>query len=141
MAELLNFSQSSDELLWVAEALDQGIVKEKAQHPVTSIIEAKNGRGYLIVADVNGTDVCDFAWKKSTPGKLLAAIIEDPSKADDNQIMLTMQSAVKCACLTAKAVKNTKWFKTLEADTVKITCAPATVGNVRKLTGEIKEAS
>lgn len=139
MSELLNFESSTDELLWVAEALDKGLVKEGDKHPVSAIVEARNGRGFLINVFVGGQDICDFAWKKSKPGKLLAELFLDPDKAKNNRIMLTMQSSVKCAQLSSEKAEGLEWYKQVDDDINKLFPTQVRAGKSPVITNGTKE--
>ena len=105
----LNFEDSSDEILWMADALQEGYVEPKTSIEVVQVLATKNGRGFLVKCLHNGLEICDYAWAKSTVGKVLKSLCENPREGDDQVILCRCQAAVKNAVLSVISQAGTAW--------------------------------
>lgn len=105
----LNFSSSSDDIVWVADAIEQKLVPLKALIDVTHVTATNNGRGYVIHGEDKGIEICDYIWAKSGAGKLMTRIFADPSLADDCFMVMVAQLTVKnCQLISGEAAGN-RW--------------------------------
>lgn len=106
----LNFDSDSNDILWTAEALSQGVVSPGEMMPVVSIIEATNKMGYLIICESNNREITDYVWAKSNIGKHLAVLLASPSEGNDTAILCKAQDKVKNAVLKTTEKKGSFWL-------------------------------
>ena len=121
----LNFSSSSDDITWVADALEQNLIPHKALIDVTHITSTNSGRGYVIHGEEKGKEICDFIWAKSGAGKLMTRIFAQPSLADDCFMTIVAQQAVKNCELLSGESKGTRWrLETIDGKQTLRCCLP-----------------
>jgi len=112
---LLNFESSTDEIVWVSDALLLGWVEADQLLDVVEVVQTKSGKGYLITCEKDGYTIGDFTWKNSKAGKMFTALITNPSLGDGNKIQLKMQAAISSAVLQSVEDDSTIWL-TFEED-------------------------
>lgn len=107
---LFESNEGSDDFLWVAEALAQGVISHGQMLTVASIVKTSSGNGYILRCELDdGSDVYDFAYKKSKPGKTLSAMFDDPEVADGWQIQVKAQDKKRCAVCDSVATEGLVW--------------------------------
>lgn len=117
---LFEQDSESNEFLWTAEALEQGLVTPGQMMEVTCITATASGNGYILKCEAsNGVEVYDFAYKKSKPGKTLTAMINDPEVADGWQIQVKAQDKKRCAVCDSVATEGLTWMlgETIDGNT------------------------
>ncbi|HEY9659905.1 MAG TPA: hypothetical protein V6C65_15725 [Allocoleopsis sp.] len=105
----LNFDSSADDILWTAEALHQGIVKDGEMMPVDQIIRTANGMGFIITCQANKCTITDYVWGKSKIGVHLNALLENPSEGANTSIQCKAQDKIKNAVLKTVEVNGASW--------------------------------
>lgn len=107
---LLPIQESHDEdFTWMSEAIEQGLVKEGEWLIVQSIHETQSGNGFVFSVDTPNGFVYDFAYRKSSVGKVLASVFDDPTMADDNQFEVKAQKALRRAVLRVTENASLEW--------------------------------
>lgn len=103
------FATSNSDKLWIGEAIGQKIVKAGSLIDVESIQAVRDGRGYLICANHQGTSVFDYVWKNSAGGKVLTTCFADPGILSNQRMSVTAQDKVRNAQLDTVEKTGRVW--------------------------------
>lgn len=106
---LLDFGDDSNDILWMGEAIDAGVVPEGTKLEIRNIARTTDGRGFLIECDYQGETIFDYAWKKGKTGQALSTMFSDPTEADGNHLLCKAQKKVKNAVLLAEELPGCRW--------------------------------
>lgn len=110
LGSLFDFASETDEFLWVKEALADGLLKPGQMLDVVKITTPRSGKGYLLQCELpDGTEVYDFAYMKSKPGKTFTQMFADPTLADGVQIQVKTQDSSSNAVCGAREVEGLEW--------------------------------
>lgn len=121
---LFESQSESQEFLWVAEALETGVIKHGQMLEVAQITATASGNGYILRCELSdGEDVYDFAYKKSKPGKTLTAMFDDPTVGDGWMVVVKAQDKKRCAVCDSRAVEGLTWMLGEENDNATLTPA------------------
>lgn len=116
MAQLLDFGQDTDSFVWMAEAIDTGMVKAGEELEIQTIAKTTSGTGYIIECRKGAELIYDYAWSKGKTGQVIQSMFTDPSVADDNHLFCKAQNKVKNAVLVAKQTEGVEWVVSMVGD-------------------------
>lgn len=108
----------NEDILWMGEAIDQGMIKKGDVIPVQSIRKANSGKGFTITGLHESGDIVDFVWAKSQNGKILTAAFADPHELYECKLDLIAQKDRKNAAINCEELVGAYWEVDSEGDLV-----------------------
>lgn len=109
-SQLFSFDEGQSDILWMSDALEQKLVEPRQKIACTMVILTSTEKGFMLVGELpDGTEVYDFIWRKSKPGKQMFSCFEDPTVLDGARIEILAQTKMKTAVFNTVAEKGAKW--------------------------------
>lgn len=108
--ELFSFDNEQSEIVWMSEAIAEGMVEAGTKLKCVEIVLTTSEKGFMLVCETpDGQEVYDWLWRKSKAGKQMFGCFEDPTELEGVSILVKAQTKVKAAVLSTEAEKGCTW--------------------------------